>query len=110
MPRWAATLQSGAHLLFPHAPVEHLHIYVDVASERGLLDLAQGLGWTPDPAGTLRLLSPHYKKSVWEHTQRIGGIRVVSDLQLMIDLWNHPIRGREQAELILEKHMSKIGQ
>jgi len=108
MPRWAATLQAGAHLVFPHSPVERLHIYADVTSGRGLHDLAEGFGWRVEPSGTLQILAPRYKTAVWNHARRLDGTPVVSDLQLVLDLWNHPIRGREHAELILEKHLSRL--
>jgi hypothetical protein len=33
---------------------------------------------------------------------RSAGSLVVSDLQLALDLWHYPIRGREQAEHLIE--------
>ena len=108
MPQWAATLQSGAQLVFPHAPVERIHIYADLSSHRDLHDLAEQFGWHPDSSGTLTILAPRYKNALWDHVREIDGIPVVSDLQLILDLWNHPVRGREQADLILEKHLARL--
>jgi hypothetical protein len=33
---------------------------------------------------------------------------VVSTAQLIVDLWHYPVRGREQAELLLEKHVAGL--
>jgi MarR family protein/transcriptional regulator with AbiEi antitoxin domain of type IV toxin-antitoxin system len=109
LPRYAVTLQAGASLLLPHAPVEQIHVYVDVPSQVKLSDLARRLDWPPNSSGRLHFLLPHYKTSVWESVREHDGVAVVSDLQLMLDLWNHPIRGREQAELLLEKHLLGLG-
>ncbi len=37
--RWALTLQAGASLVAPHASWERIHIYVDVQSDEGLLEI-----------------------------------------------------------------------
>jgi len=104
LPRYALTLQGAAFLLTPHAPVEKLHLYVDLRSRASVAALAQRLDWNPDPDGEFQFLLPYYKTSVWRGLRKRDGVPLVSDLQLMLDLWNHPIRGREQAELLLEKH------
>jgi hypothetical protein len=67
--------------------------------------LVRSLGWPPAEDGRVHLLKPQYRQSLWENTEIRDGLPVASDLQLMLDLWNHPMRGREQAELILEKHL-----
>lgn len=108
LPHCAVTLQAGASLLSPHAPVEQIHVYVDLRSQARLADLTRRLDWPPDPKGQFQFLLPYYKTSVWERVREQDGVPVVSDLQLMIDLWNHPIRGREQAELLLEKHLPRV--
>lgn len=108
LPPCAVTLQAGASLLLPHAPVEEIHVYVDLPSQARLTDLVRRLDWPPDSSGRFQFLLPYYKTSVWEGVRERDGVPVVSDLQLMIDLWNHPIRGREQAELLLEKHLLRL--
>jgi len=35
-------------------------------------------------------------------------LRVVSDLQLYLDLYNYPVRGLEQAEHLYEKRLSQM--
>lgn len=108
LPRFALTLQAGASLFLPHAPVEQVHLYVDVADDQGLSALVRSLGWPPAEDGRVHLLKPQYRQSLWENTEIRDGLPVASDLQLMLDLWNHPMRGREQAELILEKHLLRL--
>jgi hypothetical protein len=60
-----------------------------VRNAEGLTRLSRRLDWA----------------SVWTGVTIRNQVPVVSDLQLILDLWNHPIRGIEQAELILEKHL-----
>jgi len=105
LPRYALTLQAGASLFLPHAPVEQVYLYVDVPNLERLSSTAHRLGWPSEKGGKLHLIKPYYRHSVWNGVRFHGEIPVVSDLQLMLDLWNHPIRGREQAEVILEKHV-----
>lgn len=108
LPRHALTLQAGASLFLPHTPVEQMYLYVDVLNQERLSSLVRRLDWPPDQEGRLHLLMPRYRHSVWTGVRLQGQVPVVSDLQLIIDLWNHPIRGREQAELILEKHIQTL--
>jgi hypothetical protein len=56
----------------------------------------------------LIFLLPYYKHSVFYGKQRIRSVWVVSDLQLYLDLHNHPIRGLEQAEHLYEKRLRHI--
>lgn len=109
LPRYAITLQAGASLFLPHAPVEQVYLYLDVPNRDQLSSAVRRLGWPSDQKGKLKLLQPHYRHSVWNRVRLHDEIPVVSDLQLMLDLWNHPIRGREQAEVILEKLLQGFG-
>ncbi len=99
--RWAVTLHAAGALIARHAPVEELHIYLEAKTEADLFLAAQKAGWKSEEKGALHLVSPHYGSSVWEGVREIDGVPVVSTLQLVLDLWNHPIRGREQAERLL---------
>jgi len=99
---WAATLHAGATLLVRHGLVEEVHLYVDAESEVELQAVAWEAGWEVGEGGALRLLLPRYPRSVWQGVTLVGGVPVVSPLQLILDLWNHPLRGLEQAEAILE--------
>lgn len=106
-PRWAATLHTGAQLYAPHAPLPHLQLYVDLP-RAALHDLIADLGWVEDAEGSIELFTPHYRRSIWQWVQSAQGIPVVSHLQMILDLWQHPLRGREQADLLLEKHVQDL--
>lgn len=100
--RWALTLQAGASLVAPHATWERVHVYVDVGTAEQLTELAQQEGWTAAEDGKLVLMKPYYRDSVWHGMQVADGLPVVSNLQLALDLWNYPLRGREQAEHLID--------
>ncbi len=100
--RWAATLYGGAALTARHAPVERVHVYVETQSRFELLEAGREEGWSPGEDGLLVLMAPKYKRSLWQGVREIEGVPVVSLLQLILDLWHHPLRGREQARVLLE--------
>ncbi len=106
--RWAVTLHAGASVMATRSSVENIHIYVDAASETDLWHLARNLGWKHAPEGTLHLLLPHYRTSVWSRMADVQGVPVVSRLQLILDLWNHPDRGREVAEGLMEEDAPEV--
>lgn len=99
--RWALTLHAGASLVAPHATWERVHAYVDAESADELYDIAHREGWAPAGDGRLVLLKPYYRHSVWHGLQSAGGLPVVHDTRLVLDLWHYPLRGIEQAEHIL---------
>ena len=51
--------------------------------------------------GNICLTKPYYKNSVFFGVQIIRGYPVVSNLQLYLDLYHFPQRGREHAEYLL---------
>lgn len=96
--RWALTLLAGAWRRTQYAPTDRVHAYVEVATDAALKELAREMGWEPEPSGRLVLLRPAYRDSTWHAVQRVKEMPVVSDLQLIVDLWHYPVRGRETAE------------
>lgn len=106
--QWALTLQAGASLVAPHATLNHVHLYVDVPTTILLERFAADLNWPPDPDGRVTLMRPYYRDSVWKDVRKHSGVPVVDDLQLALDLWNYPLRGREQAEHILRRSLPWI--
>ena len=99
--RWMLTLQAGAALVAPHATWDRIHVYVEADRVGELQDLGYRAGWTPSNDGRLVLMKPYYRDSVWHDGRRLQALPVVSDLQLALDLWHYPVRGREQAEHLL---------
>jgi len=104
--RWALTLQAGASLLAPHATWDKVHIYIGVRLTRDLQTVGTAAGWAPDPAGQVVLMQPWYDDAVWADLQVVHTAPIVSTLQLILDLWHYPVRGREQAEHLLETHLA----
>lgn len=98
--RWALTLLAGAWQRIQHSPTETFHIYVECSSIAQLRAVAIEAGWNPDPSGRVFLMKPKYTTSVWHGLQSLGSneVPVVSDLQLVLDLWHYPVRGREVAD------------
>lgn len=99
--RWMLTLQAGAALVAPHAAWDRIHVYVDAESVRELQELGHREGWTQSNDGGLVLMKPYYRESVWHDGRMLQDLPVASDLQLALDLWYYPVRGREQAEHLL---------
>jgi hypothetical protein len=103
--RWALALQAGASLVMPHARWDTVHVYVKDSTPEQLRRIGSRAGWTPSESGKVVLLAPYYTDSVWNEVREIEGLAAVSDLQLILDLWHYPVRGREQAEMLLEHVM-----
>jgi len=103
--QWALTLQAGASLVAPHATWDSVHIYVDVSSVEELERIGTDSGWKPDEKGRVVLLKPYYGESFLFGSRRKDSIPVVSEIHLILDLWHHPNRGREQAEHLLALHI-----
>ena len=100
--RWALTLQAGASLVAPHATWERVHAYVDVSDADEILALAGRAGWIAAPDGRVVLMRPYYRESVWYGSRNVDDLPVVSTVQLALDLWEYPLRGREQAEHLID--------
>ncbi|MFH1378992.1 MAG: type IV toxin-antitoxin system AbiEi family antitoxin [bacterium] len=99
---YALTLHSGANLTTSFVMTEHVHIYFDhelwkkedlnFRQHLDLKELVRG--------GNIHIVLPHYKKSIFHNVQMIKGYKVVSNLQLYLDLYNFSPRGQEQAEYL----------
>jgi hypothetical protein len=103
-PGYGLTMQAGASLVARYAEFDTVEMYVqgiDLADE-----IAHELKARPTRQGAnLAIMLPYYRVSAFRGIRRIGGVAVVSDLQLYLDLYDFPIRGREQAERIFERRL-----
>ena len=101
---YAFAVHAGASLVAPYAEFDVVDVYVhsiDVA-----VGLASQLGAREVERGAnLRVSVPYYRVSAFFDRQEAAGLPVVSDLQLYLDLYDYPLRGREQAEQILERRL-----
>ena len=105
--QYALGLHAGASLVSPYAVYNEVHIYVQ--DQKDIKWFVEKLKLREAKEGAnLIFLLPHYKHSVFYGRQKIKGLWVVSDLQLYLDLYNYPIRGREQADHIYEKRLKQI--
>ena len=95
---YALTLGAAAQLVLPVVRSTDVHMYAqNVDALISALDLEP-----VEFGGNVYLITPK-DDAVFRDVRTIDGISVVSDLQLYLDLYNHPQRGKEQAEAIREK-------
>jgi len=108
--KYALTLHTGANLITSFVKTDHMYLYFnsqdwdkDILVIRQRLDLKELVR-----GGNFHIIRPYYKRSVFFNTQKIKGYRVVSNLQLYLDLYNFQPRGREHAKF-LEKTLKEKG-
>lgn len=92
--RYALTLHAGAALVAPHVRPANIHLYVEsetLGEWQKLLSLQ-----LTELGGNVFLVEP-YDEGVFYKVQRIKEVCVVSNVQLYVDLYNYPARGREAA-------------
>ncbi|MDR3610888.1 MAG: type IV toxin-antitoxin system AbiEi family antitoxin [Ignavibacteriaceae bacterium] len=105
-PDYALSFQAGANLIYNYSAYDIVHIYI---RDMGNLDQFKDLNLIQvDKGANIIFMLPYYKKSVFFDRQFIQNLWVVSDLQLYLDLYNYPLRGREQAEKIYEVKLKKL--
>lgn len=99
---YALTLHTAANLYTSFVRTEHVHLYFNTADfKKDLLDLRQRLDLKQlVQGGNVHITKPYYKHSVFFNAHMVNGYRVVSDLQLYLDLYNFQPRGREHAEYL----------
>jgi len=101
----ALGFQAGAYLVAPHATFNQVHILIDGKSfdgVRGKIERELKLEERREGANLI-LVRPYYTCSALFRMRKIKKWRVVSDIQLYLDLNRYPLRGREQAEHLLDK-------
>jgi len=99
--KYALTLHSGAHLIAPYVRFTEIHFYIDSSLEiwKEKLDLRP-----VESGANIYLLKP-YDIGVFQGIQTINELKIVSNIQLYLDLYNYPKRGKEQAEFLREKKL-----
>lgn len=104
--QYALSVQAGGNIVAPFSSFKEVHLYA--GDEKDIAFFEKELGLNPAKRGAnLILMQPYYKNSVYFGSRMIDGVRVVSDIQLYLDLYGYPIRGLEQAEHILD-HRIKL--
>jgi hypothetical protein len=101
--KYALTLHAAAWLVAPYVKPTDFHIYVYPDIGKGLEALVRILKISPvEKSGNVKLVAP-YDEGVFYCSRLINGVRIVSPVQIYVDLFNHPGRGEEAAEKTLEK-------
>ncbi len=101
---YALTLHTGANLItnYVNTPAVYCYLRSENFNEVSL-DLRQALDLKElKKGGNFYLIKPYYKNGVFLNNQTIKGYNVVSDLQLYLDLYNFPQRGRDHAQYLLK--------
>jgi len=100
--QYALTLHSGANLTTSFVRTDEIYLYFKPQDwNRDILDLRQRLDLKElVRGGNIHIIRPHYKKSVFYNARMIKGCKVVSNLQLYLDLYSFRPRGQEHAECL----------
>ena len=97
------TLTSGASLVAPFLRYKKAFAYI----ENSIEEVASNLGWKEVPSGSnITVLEP-YDEGIFYGLQEINGIKVVSSIQLYLDLKGYKERGEEAAQFLLENVLRK---
>jgi len=99
---WALTCMAGASLVAPFATFSEVHIHLPKA-EQLRRSWQNVLHLTPNRLGPIHLIQPYYADSGTYGAQMVHKLPVVSEIQLYLDCYRYPVRGREQAEHILSR-------
>lgn len=105
---YAFTGHAGASFVDRYAAFDVADVYVkdldDVASALTALSARR-----VERGGNVNISVPYYRESAFYDRQLSkGGMKAVSDLQLYLDLYDYPVRGREQAEHLYERRLRAL--
>jgi len=101
----ALTMHAGANLIDNYVDYRGWHVYCMAVHEQTALEKDLALIQVEPGAGDVILMQPYYRESAFYGLRFPGGVPVVSDLQLYLDLFNFPVRGRDTAERILNMRL-----
>ncbi|MBU4377406.1 MAG: type IV toxin-antitoxin system AbiEi family antitoxin [Candidatus Omnitrophica bacterium] len=107
--QYAFTLHSGANLITSFVVTDQVYVYFSPENwKKELLDLRQQMDLKElVRGGNIHIIRPFYKNSAFYNTQMIKGYKVVSNLQLYLDLYNFKPRGKEHAEYLKQSLKEK---
>ena len=102
--KYALTLHTGANFITNYVNTPTVYCYLPAEDFKNVsLDLRQALELKElKKGGNFYLIKPYYRNAVFLNAQTIKGYNVVSSLQLYLDLYNFPQRGRDHAEYLLK--------
>ena len=100
---YALSLTSGASFVAPFLRYNRTFAYISRIPEK----MVSELGWKEVSTGpNISILEP-YDDGVFYGLQDVNGTKVVSDIQLYLDLLGYKGRGEEAAQFLLENRIRK---
>lgn len=101
---YALTLHTGANFITHYVNTSTVYCYLRSDNFHDIsLNLRQALDLKElKKGGNFYLIKPYYKNGVFLNNQTIKGYNIVSNLQLYLDLYNFPQRGRGHAQYLLK--------
>lgn len=102
--RYALTLHTGANFITNYVNTQAVYCYLKYEDFNEVsLDLRQALNLKElRKGGNFYLIRPYYKNGAFFNNKKIKGYNIASCLQLYLDLYNFPQRGREHARYLLK--------
>jgi len=99
---YALTLHTGANFITSYMFTEDIHIYLNHHSFDKIISEMQDRVLLKQlvRGGNVNFVYPYYRNSVFHNVRKITKYRVVSNLQLYLDLYNFAPRGREHGEYL----------
>lgn len=99
---YALTLHTGTNLITSYMLTEDIHIYLNHCSFHKIISEMQDRILLKQlvMGGNVHFVYPYYRNSVFHDVRKITKYRVVSNLQLYLDLYNFAPRGREHGEYL----------
>ena len=102
--KYAFTGMAGASMVSPFVRYNEVWVYIS----GDINDMMKKLDLRPTTSGAnIRIFEP-YDEGIFMDFREIRGVKVVSDIQLYVDLLTYPARGQEQAQRILEKNIKMV--
>ncbi len=96
---YALTVLAGAHLVAPYVRPTTIHFYIKKRKDADIW--VKLLNLRPvETGGNVSIVLP-YDEGVFCGVTQTRGVKVVSKVQLYVDLFNYPARGEEAAEALL---------
>ena len=104
---YVLTLHAGASLVDRYADFDTVDLYVRSPEVRNVIAAALG-GREVERGGNLIVHVPYYRVTAFYGKHQLAGLWVASDIQLYLDLYDHPVRGREQAEHLYDRRLRPL--
>lgn len=98
---FALTRMSGAAQIAPYVRYQYVDFYVDRQQEVSYWKKALKLV-DVEVSGNVNIVIPQNPR-ILAQTQNVRGLTIVNNIQLYLDLYKYPARGREQSEHLREK-------